>query len=192
MDSTPPNTLYAIIDGAQFDDVGAVIQSLEHAQAASLFSGSKGRELGDVAPYLVWHPNTETLLAWFIGYAQHLPIGVLVVSAAPMSELRRHLAEQLIVAFEDGTHALFRYYDPRVFVSAVDTLTADQLLELAGPIRVALAMSPDGTSLVAHILDEAGVVEFPVEVSSLGSDPEAVATKLLARHASFFAAYASH
>jgi hypothetical protein len=54
----------------------------------------------------------------------------MLLSALPLAELQRHLRKFLQAMLPDGTIALFRFYDPRVFNTYVRSATPEELAKL--------------------------------------------------------------
>ncbi len=59
---------------------------------------------------------------------------LLLKSVAPVGRVATHLTRQLVVRAPDGSDALLRWYDPRVFRHLRWLLTAAQLRTLSGPV----------------------------------------------------------
>ncbi|MFY0578728.1 DUF4123 domain-containing protein [Cystobacter fuscus] len=134
--------LFAILDAARTPRILELLQeSVEEYQ--SLYEGTQGQALAEVAPYLVSLPPQSRLLESLTleGWMQNW--GIYLTCPSPFLELRRHLRKFLMVEAEGNDHRLyFRFYDPRVLRIFLPTCSAQQREEFLGPIRT-LAFEPD-------------------------------------------------
>lgn len=117
MADQPETRWYAIVDTAQDDRLYDYVQLCAEYQC--LISGKVPYELAVALPYLVHLGEGEPLTeAWKReGAGKHW--GITFESAASIDELRLHFKKLLNVRLPDGTVALFRFYDPRVFRNIV-------------------------------------------------------------------------
>lgn len=105
---------YAIVDTARDDGLAALVRAC--ARQACLFSGALTPGLAAAAPYLVAIDDREPLIGEWRSRGAGRHWGILCQSALPLDALRKQLRRFLQARLPDGTVALFRFYDPRVFV----------------------------------------------------------------------------
>ena len=126
--------LFAVLDAAQSSRVLDLLhRSAEEYQ--SLYLGTQGDALADVAPYLVRLPRSSSLLGALIAEGWDKHWGVYLTCDKPYLELRRHFRKFLMVHAEDFENRMyFRFYDPRVLQSFLPTCTPEQSQQFFGPI----------------------------------------------------------
>lgn len=116
---------YAIIDGARDPRLADLVRGC--ADHLCLF---KGRDLDPallgVAPWLVRIDAAEPLLSTWQQHGHAASWGLMLLSASPTDDLRRHLRRFLQAKLPDGTIALFRFYDPRVFNTYIRAATPEE------------------------------------------------------------------
>lgn len=162
--STVP--LYAAVDGARDCRIEGWFRDAR-APAWCLYRGHLSEELRRAAPSLVrlcrGHDYTERFFRVGFGDAW----GIVLASAAPQAELRRHLRRFLRVRTEDGRILAFRYYDPRVLRLYLPTCTPAEIAAFFGPI-----------SAIAAEAAQPGWIHFfrpgpgGLEARLVGPDPE--------------------
>ncbi|MFO0588862.1 MAG: DUF4123 domain-containing protein [Polyangiaceae bacterium] len=105
--------LYALLDAARDERILPLLrESVEPHR--SLYEGTEGDALEDVAPYLAGPMRADSMLLdglVTLGWGKRW--GVYVTSASPMKALRRHFRRFLMVeVLETGEKLYFRFYDP--------------------------------------------------------------------------------
>jgi len=116
---------YGIIDCARDP---RLIGMVERSPARlCLFKGrSLSRAVLETAPWLVrLDPGSELLNAWQ-REGRGASWGIMVYSALDLPGLQRLFRRFLQVKLPDGTIALFRFYDPRVFATYLHAATAEE------------------------------------------------------------------
>lgn len=112
-DGYPAQQTYAVLDGVMIERLPEILEE-SGLLCASLFEEEMCEELARAAPYVVqlqpYHSLTQRVWAaeWVVRH------GILLVSRTPIPlliEQLRRLFEQPLV---DGSHRLFRFYDPKV------------------------------------------------------------------------------
>lgn len=115
----------ALIDCAQDPRLVDLVRSCQGALC--LF---KGRDLdprlASGAPWLVPIDPAEPLLATWQQHGHGLSWGLMVLSDLPLAQLQRHFRRFLQAKLPDGTVALFRFYDPRVFNTYIRAAQPDE------------------------------------------------------------------
>lgn len=130
-----PAPLFGLLDAAKDARVLALLrESVEERQ--SLYEGTEGAGLAEVAPYLVRLPKEEALLSRLVLEGWEKSWGVYLTSERPFKEVRRHLRRILMVKAETSRQRLyFRFYDPRVLRPFLEVCNARQAGEMFGEIR---------------------------------------------------------
>ena len=113
MASAPPPAWFAIIDCARDPRLEALVRGC--SEHICLFKGKLDPELSQASPWLVKIDERESLMATWQQYGQGQSWGLMAFSALSLEELQRHFRRFLQAKLPDGTLALFRFYDPRVF-----------------------------------------------------------------------------
>lgn len=105
--------LYGIVDAARDPKLyPLVVQSPSYD---CLFAGKLAEPLQKAAPYLVELTDETPLKNVWRTEGWGKAWGLLVRSPLELKDLRRHLRKFLLAQLPDGTTALFRFYDPRVW-----------------------------------------------------------------------------
>lgn len=139
--------VYAVLDGARHPRVRGLINQ-SRAPAWCLYRGPISPDLEDAAPWLVrlalGTPHTDELFArgWFDSW------GIVLSSAAPSRELRRHLRRFLLTKTLDGRTLAFRYYDPRVCRVWLPSCTREEYGDVLGPLGALVTPGADGQTQV--------------------------------------------
>lgn len=123
--------LFALIDAC---DQPAVPQRADRngSAAASLYLGWAAREFWAVAPYLF--VVDESTLEWILSDLWGQPWGVFLVTEASFDDVRRHLRKFLYVRDPDDRKVYFRFYDPRVLPTFLESADEATAREFFGPI----------------------------------------------------------
>lgn len=125
---------YAVLDGAQIDNVAERLAKLE---SACLFLEELDPVLKEAAPYVVKLDagSAAADLALREGWNSHWGIVLETDASVDLPAIRSHLRTLLRVRAPDGTAAIFRFYDPRAFRTVVPRLDDAQRAEFYGPIH---------------------------------------------------------
>jgi Domain of unknown function (DUF4123)/Inner membrane component of T3SS, cytoplasmic domain len=157
-------TLYAILDAARAPLVLARLLACKD-ERKSLYAGTKGDALMEVAPHLVALPTGSAFLPTIVREGWGQSWGVYLASPQPFAAIRKHLRHFLKVTLPSNEQVIFRFYDPRVLRVFLPTCTPDELVDFFGPIRSFLLESDDPDVLLRFRLDRGRLVTEPVEVS---------------------------
>lgn len=151
---------YAVVDGARDDALHQLAQrSRSHA---CLFSGALNPALAAAAPYLAAIDEDEPLIHEWRARGGGRRWGLLCESALGLDALRKHLREFLQAKLPDGTVALFRFYDPGVFATYMQTAAAAERAPwFAGVSRYVAEVAAD----VTHDFRWRGGVVYDGEVA---------------------------
>lgn len=148
---------YALIDQLSIDNIPADLHVLP------LVPSELKNEAHLLPLILPLHDLTEdarsTLIeneARTIATGQTPLICTLLASPADPKKLSGHLANRLLVHLSQGTKALLRYYDPRVFLQLQWILPKQQLCALFGPIETwPVMVDNEWQKIKAPVVDKA-------------------------------------
>ena len=115
---------YAIVDAAQDPELHPLVKSC--ARQECLFSGELDPVLAAASPHLVRIDAESPLMAAWAERGAGRNWGILCESAIAFDSLRRHFKKFLNAKLPDGTIALFRFYDPRVFNTYIRSCTPQE------------------------------------------------------------------
>lgn len=104
---------FALIDTAQDRSLHALVTA--SAQSQCLISGALPKDLAAAAPYIVRVNTGDPLIEQWRSRGLGKNWGVMLESDSNIDYLRVHFKKFLNVRLPDGTVALFRFYDPRIF-----------------------------------------------------------------------------
>lgn len=106
--------LFAILDGARSPRIVELLHE-NIDEYRSLYDGTEGETMADVAPYLVRFAASSRLLQALVSEGWERRWSIYVTSSLPLRDVRRHFRRFLMVELEDsGERLYFRYYDPWV------------------------------------------------------------------------------
>jgi hypothetical protein len=125
--------VYCVLDGARDPRIARMI--VPGAPAWPLYRGDLPAAVAASAPYLLrlvpGHDYTERVMTqgWRGSW------GILIASAAPVAQLRRHLRRFLRATLPGGAIVAFRYYDPRVLGPYLPSCTPREMACFFGPLQ---------------------------------------------------------
>ena len=157
--------LFAILDAAR-DRYALALLLQSQAQYQSLYEGTKGLSLSDVAPYLVQLPKDSALLRILVREGWGLSWGVYLKCAAEFQEVRRHLRHFLEVRQPNGEQVYFRFYDPRVLRMYLPTLGPNEAGPFLGPIHCYLMEDQEPNTLLQFVSTGQGVAKASIQLSA--------------------------
>ena len=157
--------VYAILDGAQNENLLDVFDDTEGIEYECLFTGKLEPDMAEVAPYLVRLTEGEPFTKWLLdpGWAQNW--GIFVISEGDLGEAWRHLRRHTRVYGPDRHRLYFRFYDPRVLNAFLPTCDSPQLTEFFGLVDFFLAEQEGGEAAFAYSLADGKLVTEIVEVA---------------------------
>jgi hypothetical protein len=147
--------LWAVLDAARDDRVLALLYSTG-AEHCSLYEGSQGTALADVAPYLVRVDPGSPLLAQLApGWGRAW--GVWLTSHASAKVIRSRLRRLLMVHVGDSPRPMyFRFYDPRVLRVMLPSATPRQVSWFFGDGEIGSYVVESRDGHAATVLTDAG------------------------------------
>jgi pSer/pThr/pTyr-binding forkhead associated (FHA) protein len=146
-DEAARGPLYAVLDAARDPRILTLLREApdEHR---SLYEGTRGQALAEVAPHLVRFQRDSGLLERLITEGWEKRWGIFLACPLSLRDMRRHLRRFLMVEVEDTRERLyFRFYDPGVLREFMPTCTVRQVAELLGDAEAALCEGADGALL---------------------------------------------
>lgn len=130
---------FCLLDAARMGERMNEAKQLASLQYVCLYKGSAEAKFSHVAPYL-FSSRPTAFVDWLFAEGWGQAWGVFVIAEADLDSLHRRF---LRVKRENGEPLYFRFYDPRVLRLFLPTCTAQQLIELFGPIRYFLVEDAD-------------------------------------------------
>ncbi len=122
-----PLHLYAVLDAARDPAIYRALYDREReVPIRCLYQGDMAQDLSEVAPYLVQLDREAPFTTWLLENGWGQSWGILVRSAEPFDDVRRHFRKFTVVNTETSKTLLFRFYDPRVLRSFLPIATPDQ------------------------------------------------------------------
>lgn len=137
-----PEPLFAVLDAAREPTIPERIAN-SGEEFHSLFDGDRGKELAPFGPWLVRIRAGSKLLDELLAEGWGQSWGVYLTCSQPILEVRKQLRRFLMVKLPDGRQVFFRYYDPRVLRTYLQTCTAAEVTAFFGPIGQYIAESSD-------------------------------------------------
>ena len=147
--------LFGVVDTAQDPRLYDLV--IASSEQECLFSGKLAAPLARAAPYLcVLSKNDGLVDAWRTdGLGRNW--GITLRSGATLQAVRRQLRKNLQAMLPDGTVALFRFYDPRVWRTYLPTCAVADLKGWFGQVTEYQAESEDGAGRVTYRLGPGGL-----------------------------------
>jgi hypothetical protein len=145
---------YAIIDGARDPRLHGLVSSC--ASHMSLFKGKLDPGLYAVSPWLVRIDEREALLSTWQQHGRGESWGIMLLSPLKIEQLQRHFRRFLQAKLPDGTIALFRFYDPRVFNTYIRAAAPEERAPWFEGVMQYGAEAAGGQGMYQYRLDEGG------------------------------------
>ncbi len=136
------NRIFAFLDACDEPLIPPKVLELG-ARAISLYRGLAEQEYAYLAPYVV--EVDEELIAWIQEALAGTPWGYFMLTGKECSllELRKHFRRFLTVKLPDQKKVLFRFYDPRVISTFLETTEKQDLSAFFGPVDSFCLIIPD-------------------------------------------------
>jgi len=119
-----PGGWFALIDTAQDSALFGLVKRCR--QISCLFAGDVPLEMAAASPWLVRIDDRDPLMPAWQDHGAGCNWGWLCESRVDFDALRRHFRKFLQARLPDGTVALFRFYDPRVFNTYIRAATPEE------------------------------------------------------------------
>lgn len=137
---------YAVLDGAAVPDLPVKLYEMRPPNVC-LYRGELPPDIIYVAPYLVHLlPGTE-FTNWLLAGCWGKNWGIFAQSPASLTGMRKHFRSLLTVYDDAGQPLLFRYYDPRAFLTFLPTCNAEELQNFFGRVSYYFVESYDAAHL---------------------------------------------
>jgi Domain of unknown function (DUF4123) len=115
---------FALIDTAQDERLYGLVQQC--AGRTCLLSGDLAPVLAAASPWLVAIDEREPLVAIWRRHGAGRNWGILIESPLTLADMRKHVRQFLQAMLPDGTVALFRFFDPRIFLKYLPSASPEQ------------------------------------------------------------------
>jgi hypothetical protein len=115
---------FAVVDTAQDPRLIELVKASARQQC--LVSGAVAPVLAATLPYVVLMKTGEPLADAWRAHGAGRNWGIMLQSGLPIDQLRIHFKKFINAKLPDGTVALFRFYDPRVFRTYIRAATAEE------------------------------------------------------------------
>ena len=159
--------IYGLLDAARNE--GIYLKLRDSAPTAqSLFQGGRASELALVAPYMVPLVSDDFLTTWLLQHGWGNKWGILCESSEAVTELRRHFQRIFNVYNDEGKPLYFRFYDPRVLGSYLQSATPEELEKIFGPVESFYVEGDDASSLTQYLFSADRLVERVIELPVSG------------------------
>jgi len=109
-----------------------------------LYKGEAEERLGTVAPWLFTYPRPSVFADWYLANSGRQHWGIIMESRQDFKTVYLHLKKFLMVKTEAGQQLYFRFYDPRVLPTFLETSDEAQLKAFFGPIDKYILESQNG------------------------------------------------
>lgn len=124
---------YIVLDAAKMQQHLDVAKEF-NSKHSCLYKGEAELKFGSVAPWLFTYPKMSYFDDWFISSSGGQNWGVIIEARVKFEKIYFHLKKFLRVQSETGTIMHFRFYDPRVLPTFLETCDEEQLIEFFGPV----------------------------------------------------------
>ncbi len=125
-------TLWAVLDACDAPDVPARVGLRGPDKGDCLWKGRTRERYWAVAPWLV---NVDlALFDWIRATLWEQPWGLFAEAKSTLDALRGHFRRIHVVEDPAGKRMVFRFYDPRVLRTHLETATAAERAEFFGPV----------------------------------------------------------
>lgn len=143
-------TLYGIIDAAQDERLYGLIAGTPHHDC--LFAGKLDDETRRASPYLVKLDTAPKLLSMWQTEGRGRNWGIQCFSEFILDDVRRHFRHFLQARLPDGSIALFRFYDPRIFSAYLPTCDGADLRRWFDAVDEYVTETHEGDELVFFVI----------------------------------------
>ena len=137
---------YAVLDGASVLDLPVKLYEMR-PPSVCLYRGELPPDIVYVAPYLVHILPESQFAKWLLAECWGRHWGIFAQSSLSMVGMRKHFRSLLTVDDAAGNPLLFRYYDPRVFLTFLPTCNVEELQIFFGKVNYYFVESDDAVRL---------------------------------------------
>lgn len=157
---------YTVLDGAVIPDLPVKLYEMQ-PRSICLYRGELPADLVYAAPYLVQLLPEAKFTNWLLSECWGKHWGIFAQSPLTLVGMRKHFRSLLTVYTEEGKPLLFRYYDPRVFLTFLPTCNTDELENLFGNVSYYFVETEKEKRLLRYNFKESKLYK-----SSLSLEPE--------------------
>jgi hypothetical protein len=137
---------YAVLDGASIPDLPVQLYEMR-PPSVCLYRGELAPDIAYTAPYLVQLLSGSEFTNWLLSGCWGKHWGIFAQSPSSLVGMRKHFRSLLIVNDAYGNPLLFRYYDPRAFLTFVPTCNVAELQNFFGKVNNYFVESDDAVRL---------------------------------------------
>jgi Domain of unknown function (DUF4123) len=132
-----PETLYGLVDGAQYPEALAPWVLEYSPEVRSLFEGLPEEEAGNAAPILFEIDDVNSEWVCQIDHMdRYRPCFTVLRSVLSIDELKTHMQRFLFAEIGDDMQVLLRLFDPRSLPSILDVCGKEMRAELTRPMAM--------------------------------------------------------
>ncbi len=124
---------YIVFDAAKMNSQIEVAKRFNQ-KFMCLYKGEAEEKLSTVAPWLFTYPKPSMFSDWYLARSGQQHWGIIVETQKDFKTVYLHLKKFLMVKTEAGKKMYFRFYDPRVLPTFLETSDEAQLKAFFGPI----------------------------------------------------------
>jgi len=143
---------YIVLDAAKMHTRIAEAKRF-NARHLCLYKGEAEEKLGMVAPWLFTYPRPSVFADWYLANSGRQHWGIIMESRRDFKTVYLHLKKFLMVKTEGGKKLYFRFYDPRVLPTFLETGDEAQLTAFFGPIDKYILESAKGEIIEYTLTD---------------------------------------
>jgi len=144
---------YIVLDAAKMQNHLKVAKHF-NPRHLCLYSGEAEEKLGGVAPWLFSLPKHSDFRAWYYARSGQQNWGIILQCNKDLKTIYKHLKKFLMVKTEDGKKLYFRFYDPRVLPTFLETSDEEQLKAFFGPIEKYILEADNGQFIEYQLTDK--------------------------------------
>jgi hypothetical protein len=144
---------YAVLDGASVPDLPIRLHEM-NPQNVCLYRGELEPDMVFVAPYLVLLLPGTDFTDWLLKNCWGKHWGMFAQTRVSIVGMRKHFRSMLTVYSEEGKPLLFRYYDPRVFLTFLPTCNTEELEMFFGPVSYYFVETNDAKNLRRYSFED--------------------------------------
>lgn len=115
-----------------------------NAEHECLYKGDAAKNLAHVAPWLFTYHRDSIFAEWHLANGGRQNWGIIIESKEDFKTIYMHLKKFLKVKTEAGKNLYFRFYDPRVLPTFLETSDQTQLKTFFGPVSKYIMESQNG------------------------------------------------
>ena len=128
---------WVILDSADSPLIPTLTE-YESVEIRCLYQGEAEKKFATIAPYMA--RLDSFLMNWIRDNIWEEPWGIIIKSDADLETLRRHFRKFIMVQDEAGKLMYFRFYDPRVLPTFLESCTPEEVLKFLGPVETFLGI----------------------------------------------------